>query len=448
MVKDIAYLVEVPSIRDMSTASPKAPFGRNIRIVFDRFLEIAKRENFHVEDFQGYAMHVEEGKGREIIGILGHLDVVPVYDEGMWSSNPFTLVERDGHLYGRGVNDDKGPMIGCLYAMIILREMGFEFKRKVRLILGGAEETTWECMKHYFKVNPQPIAAFSPDGNFPIVNGEKGILYYTLHKRYETANDGKYNLLKVTSIEENGFVCNYVKAVFETLDKEGLKEILSNHSNLYEEDGNIIVEYKGERALSRNPDRAYNSVFNFAKDLENISKLNSKGIELVRILNKYFTDSIYGEKAGLYVKDDEMGISTLCVMNINYDKAGFTIKFDYRYPKGIEKAVILNRFSEIAQLEQAYIEIFKDMKLLYVNPNHELIKELGKSYKEVFNEEPQLISKGAASYARVLDNGVAFGPTVEGDKPNSHEADENIRIETLFKAIEVYLYAIYNLACK
>ncbi len=448
MVKDIAYLVEVPSIRDLSTASQGAPFGKDIRTVFDRFAEIAERKNFHVEDFEGYAMHVEEGEGEEIVGILGHLDVVPVYDEDMWSSNPFTLSERDGHLYGRGVNDDKGPVIGCLYAMMILREMGVKFKRKVRLILGGAEETTWECMNHYFKMNPQPVAAFSPDGNFPIVNGEKGILYYSLKKNYETINDRKYNLIKVTSIEENGFICNYVKAVFETLDKEGLKNLLSNHSNLYEEDGKIIVEYRGERALSRNPDRAYNSVFKFAKDLENISSLNSKGICFEHILNKYFTDGIYGEKVGLYVKDEEMGTSTCSIMNINYDEEGFTINFDYRYPKGISKESILNKFNKIADLEKVDISIFKDMNLLYVSPNHELIKELGRSYKEVFEEEPQLLSKGAASYARVLENGVAFGPTIEGDKPNSHEADENIRIETLFKAIEVYLYAIYNLACK
>lgn len=448
MVKDIAYLVEVPSIRDLSTVSQQAPFGKDIRTVFDRFIEIAKRENFHVEDFDGYAMHVEEGEGEEIVGILGHLDVVPVYDEDMWGSDPFKLSEREGYLYGRGVNDDKGPVIGCLYAMKILREMGVKFKRKVRLILGGAEETTWECMNHYFKKNPQPVAAFSPDGNFPIVNGEKGILYYSLKKKCETINDRKYNLVKVTSIEENGFVCSYVKAVFETSDKEGLKNLLSNHSNLYEEDGKIVVEYKGDRALSRNPDRAYNSVFNFAKDLENIDSLNSKGICFSHILNKYFTDAIHGEKVDLYIKDEDMGLSTLCVMNINYDEEGFMINFDYRYPKGISKDVILNKFNDIADLEKVDIDIFKDMNLLYVNPNHELIKELGKSYKEVFHEEPQLLSKGAASYARVLENGVAFGPTIEGDKPNSHEADENIRIETLFKAIEVYLYAIYKLACK
>ena len=63
-------------------------------------------------------------------------------------------------------------------------------------------------------------------------------------------------------------------------------------------------------------------------------------------------------------------------------------------------------------------------------------------------EEAELISKGAASYARTLKEGVAFGPTLIGDVPNSHKANENIKIETLEKAIEIYCNAIYLLACR
>lgn len=448
IVKDISLLVEIASIRDLSTASKGAPFGKEIRAVFNKFTEIAQREKFEVEDFDGYALHMEIGSGEEVVGILAHLDIVPVYDESEWETNPFILVEQNGALYGRGVNDDKGPIIGCLYALILLRELGVEFKRRVRLILGGSEETTWECMDHYFKENIQPTVAFSPDGNFPIVNGEKGILYYNLKKELETINNGTHNLIQISSIDEDGFVCNYVKAVFETNNKSELMNILGEYNTISEEENRIIVEYTGERSLSRNPDRAYNCVFKLCNDLDKIETLNSKGVQFRDLLKTYFTDAIHGEKVGLYENDDEMGLSTLCIMNIKYDNYGFDINFDYRYPKGIEKDYIINRFNEIAELENATINLYKELDLLYVNPNSELIRKLGDAYKKVFNEDAELISKGAASYARVLENGVAFGPTIEGDKPNSHQANENIRIETLFKAIEVYTHAIYNLACK
>lgn len=448
IIKDIKSLVKIPSVRDLSTSSQNAPFGKSIRQVFDKFIEISKREHFLVEDFDGYALHVEIGDGEEIIGVLGHLDIVPIYNESKWLSDPFELDERDGFIFGRGVNDDKGPVIGVLYALILLRNLGVKFKKRVRLILGGAEETTWECMEHYFKNNPQPSMAFSPDGNFPIVNGEKGILYYELIKNEQTKIDGKHNLIQVTTNKEDGFVCDYVKAVFKTDNKEELKKLLSRYTNIYYEENQVIVEYCGARALSRNPDRAENCSYLLTKDLNAIEELNSTGIIFKNIINKYFIDDIHGNKLGLYINDEEMGKSTLCIMNMEYKMDGFKINFDYRYPKGIDKEVILNTFNELKQSENVQLRIYKDLKLLYVDPKSKLIEALAISYENVFNEKPQLISKGAASYARVLDLAVAFGPTIEGDKPNSHESNENIKIETLFKAIEVYVNAIYNLACK
>lgn len=54
-------------------------------------------------------------RGEELIGILAHLDTVPA-GEG-WSCSPFAGTLADGQLYGRGVEDDKGPAIACVYAM-------------------------------------------------------------------------------------------------------------------------------------------------------------------------------------------------------------------------------------------------------------------------------------------------------------------------------------------
>jgi acetylornithine deacetylase len=45
--------------------------------------------------------------------LSGHTDVVPV-DGQDWSSDPFTMVERDGRVYGRGTSDMKGFIAACL----------------------------------------------------------------------------------------------------------------------------------------------------------------------------------------------------------------------------------------------------------------------------------------------------------------------------------------------
>uniref|UniRef100_A0A3B3H354 Carnosine dipeptidase 2 n=1 Tax=Oryzias latipes TaxID=8090 RepID=A0A3B3H354_ORYLA len=51
---------------------------------------------------------------KKTVCIYGHLDVQPASVEDGWDTEPFTLVERDGKLYGRGSTDDKGPVLAWL----------------------------------------------------------------------------------------------------------------------------------------------------------------------------------------------------------------------------------------------------------------------------------------------------------------------------------------------
>lgn len=178
-LRDLKNLMAVRSHRDLSTAGVNAPFGAGIAEAFHMLKERALEMGFQVQEEDGYAMDIRTGDARPYIGILCHIDTVEAIEEEKWNSDPYTLTEREGVLYGRGVNDDKGPLLANLYAMKILTEAK-KLKYPIRLIVGGAEETTWECMEYYFARHPQPFWAYSPDGDFPIVNGEKGILMVDL----------------------------------------------------------------------------------------------------------------------------------------------------------------------------------------------------------------------------------------------------------------------------
>uniref|UniRef100_A0A8D2ZV16 Peptidase M20 dimerisation domain-containing protein n=1 Tax=Scophthalmus maximus TaxID=52904 RepID=A0A8D2ZV16_SCOMX len=52
--------------------------------------------------------------GKKTLCIYGHLDVQPAHINDGWDTEPFTLVEKDGKLYGRGSTDDKGPVLAWL----------------------------------------------------------------------------------------------------------------------------------------------------------------------------------------------------------------------------------------------------------------------------------------------------------------------------------------------
>ena len=105
------------------------------------------------------------GEGKEIIGIAGHLDIVPV--GGDWTHDPFVLTREGDYVYGRGTTDDKGPVLEALYAMKLLRDSGVKLNKRVRLIMGCNEETGSKCMAHYNEVEDELSCVFTPDANFP-----------------------------------------------------------------------------------------------------------------------------------------------------------------------------------------------------------------------------------------------------------------------------------------
>lgn len=443
MKRDLAELIAIPSERDLSTKKDNAPFGREIRQCFDKMITFAEREGFTVVDFGGYAMHIEYGEGKEVLAILGHLDTVGIQNqEEEWNSNPFELIETDGFWYGRGVNDNKGPMIGCFYLLKIIKELNYPINKKIRLILGGAEETTWECMDHYFKYNEMPAMGFSPDGDFPIINCEKGIGYYQYHGKEASVNDGIFNIVSINSNEDMTRVCSGVEVTLKTERPAELGSYLSLHKRVEMDGDNVTIIYEGISALGRNPHRGENALFKLIQDFKGIQGLDTRAQRLIDFIDRYFVDSIYGEKLGLYHEEQETGHTTNNLSYIILNDNGYIIAFDFRYPRGIDHDKILKRLNEIGAENEVTFEVIKEMPLLYVAPDSELILSLKAAYEKIVGESPQLLSKGAASYARALTQAVAFGPTFSTEIPNSHKANECINVDNLMKALRIYGEAI------
>jgi len=117
------------------------------------------------------------------IVLSGHTDVVPV-DGQIWSSDPFTLTERDGRIYGRGTCDMKGFLALALAAAPIFAEPG-RLKRPVHLAFSydeevgclGAPSMIAEIAKHL----PRPAAVIVGEPTMmEVVHGHKGITTYTV----------------------------------------------------------------------------------------------------------------------------------------------------------------------------------------------------------------------------------------------------------------------------
>ena len=179
LLKNIERLVVINS--QLGTPAEGMPFGPGPAKALDEALSIARELGFKTVNLDHYCGYAEMGEGDDIVGIAGHLDIVPA--GGDWTYDPFALTRKGDYVYGRGTTDDKGPVLEALYAMKLLRDSGIRLNKRVRLIMGCNEETGSRCMQHYNKVAEELSCGFTPDANFPCIHGEKGQVTMTAHSQ-------------------------------------------------------------------------------------------------------------------------------------------------------------------------------------------------------------------------------------------------------------------------
>ena len=143
------------------------------------------------------------GTGEDYIGIMGHLDVVPV-GEG-WNHPPFSAYEdENGRIFARGILDNKGPTLSCLYALYAIKELGIQLKRPVYILFGTNEETGFEDLTHFLKVRKPPIMGWTPDCKYPVVYAERGRSTYRVSTDIE--NKTAFNqFINEYILSDNGF---------------------------------------------------------------------------------------------------------------------------------------------------------------------------------------------------------------------------------------------------
>ena len=173
MIAALSSLVAVPSVR--GAAEPGMPYGKGPARALSVMLEMAEKYGFSVKNHENYVGTIDFDPAKETaLGVLCHLDVVP---EGTgWTNPPYTLTLSGGKLYGRGSADDKGPAVAVLFALRALRECGYELSKNVRFIVGCDEENGSSDLAYYRRKEALPPQVFTPDGSFPVIHLEKGMI--------------------------------------------------------------------------------------------------------------------------------------------------------------------------------------------------------------------------------------------------------------------------------
>lgn len=359
----------------MLKKTAEAPLGPGPAKALQAFLNMAKRDGFKTTNLDNLAGFVEYGEGDETVAILAHVDVMPA-GEG-WSTEPFTLTEKDGNLYGRGTSDDKGPALACYYGLKILKEQGIKLNKKVRFILGTDEESNWTGMTHYFKTQPEPTMGFSPDAEFPLINGEKGNATFTLTT--QGSNGGQYKLNSFTAGLRENMVPRDAHAVVETDDNEALVSDFTAFLDEAPVTGDVNIDKDGvhfhligKAAHGMEPKNGINAGTYLASFLKTLD-FGGDARAFLELLGGDLHDDSRVHKLGLAFTDKIMGELTMNVGVMVFDagKPG-KIVLNFRYPKGMTADDLQTKLTQVADQNHFELSKGREMAPHYVDPKDQL----------------------------------------------------------------------------
>ncbi len=169
-IPSVLELVRIDSVE--REAYDGAPFGREVKRALECALDISRQLGFDTVNLDHYMGYAQYGRGENYVCAIGHVDVVPA-GEG-WKHPPFSGYTENGVIYSRGVLDNKGPIMACLYGLAAIKEAGISLKNPVRIIFGCDEETGFEDLKYYLSKEKPPLYGFTPDCKYPVVYSERG----------------------------------------------------------------------------------------------------------------------------------------------------------------------------------------------------------------------------------------------------------------------------------
>ncbi|HFI0601478.1 TPA: dipeptidase PepV [Streptococcus suis] len=446
---DLFDLLRINSERDDSLADAQHPFGPGPVRALDKFLEIAERDGYPTKNVDNYAGHFEFGEGDEVLGIFGHLDVVPAGSG--WNTDPYEPQIIDGKLFARGSSDDKGPTMACYYGLKIIKELGLPISKKVRFIVGTDEESGWADMDYYFaNVGlPLPDFGFSPDAEFPIINGEKGNITAYLH--FAGENSGAAQLHSFAGGLRENMVPESATAVISG-QLDSLEDKLAAFSAEYGvsasadnlSDGRVQVTVIGKSAHGAHPENGVNGATYLAKFLNQFAFEGAAKAYLELAGETLFEDHD-AKKLGVAIYDQQMGALSMNAGVFKFDAgaADNTIALNFRYPKNTSPEVIkagLEKY-EVESVSLSahghtphYCPIDDPMVaiLLSVYEKHTGLK----GHEQVI---------GGGTFGRLLERGVAYGAMFPGYTDTMHQANEFADVEDLYRAAAIYAEAIYEL---
>lgn len=454
LIANIRKWIAIPSVK-AEPAGENAPFGAEVRRMLDTALADAAAFGFEVRDIDGYAGDISYGSGPQTMGMLAHLDIVPLGDG--WTHDPLGGEIENGRMYGRGTTDDKGPALCALYAMRAVKQAGIPLKDGVRLILGCDEETGMSDMRYYASKVQMPDYGFSPDAEFPVINIEKGGLNMRLSKVtggedgaalpvYSLYAGERPNVVPAEATAQvglNGLSLDELNAKLVAIAARHAK---FNLAATAAGEGRATITATGVNAHAAMPERGVNAAGMLLIALKELEAGSAGSKDAIAMLADAVGLEYTGERLGIACADELSGALTCNLGILRYDGNELSALLDIRYPLCGDEARLLGQAA--VRVAPAGMGVCRagGHTPLHVPADSKIVKGLLKVYHEVTGLEAYTIAIGGGTYSRMMPNTVAFGVCFPGDMDVCHIADEYIDVEKMMLGVKIFAHAIAEIA--
>ncbi|WP_300348771.1 dipeptidase PepV [Clostridium sp.] len=450
LIESVQGIIRIKSVE--GEAKEGMPFGEGVSKSLEYALKVSEELGFKTVNLDGNVGYAEYGDGEEYVASLGHLDVVPEGDG--WKYPAYGAEIHDGKIYGRGTTDDKGPIMASLYGLKAIKELNLPLSKRIRIIFGTNEETGSKDIEYYMEHEKAPVSGFTPDADFPIINGEKGITIFDIVKSFENIDkDAEVIIESIKGGVASNVVASLCESKLKAKDSKKVCSILEENikklgikAEVSLEEKSILLKVFGVSAHGSTPEKGVNAIMQSIKLLTMLDLSNDDLKEFLVFLDKNIGEDVYGEKFGIFLEDEASGKVSFNVGIIDLNNKEGKLTLNLRYPVTKTLADMMDPFNDRIQGTGIKIENFEHQKPLYFSPEEDLIKTLQKVYKEETGEEAKLMSIGGGTYAKEMPNIVAFGPIFPGEPDVIHKPNEYIKIEDLVLISKIYAKALYELA--
>ncbi len=457
MIADLMDLIRIPSVQ--KEAADQAPFGPEVARCFSLMEEIAQKYHYSPVNCDNYVLCLDDPASPKepLLDILAHLDVVPAGND--WTvTSPFEPViadhKEDGPcLFGRGSSDDKGPALAALLAMRAIRSLNLPLKGRLRLILGGNEETGSADIAHYYQSQPEAPYTFSPDAEFPVINGEKGIMHMSFEKSFSDTTD--HGLVLAFAGQAANMIPGKAHCVLKGISRNDAMMAYASFIDRFDEAGSVSMSiaeapgqvisltFKGTAGHASTPDPYANALTAMLSVLSDLL-CDTEISRSIKTLSSFFP---YGENHGrgldLYCTDPLSGDLTLTFNVFSYQNNRLSATLDARIPLGGDD--LPQKLSRLLGSAGFSVCPYTASLPHYVPADSDFVSSLMACYEEVTGKKEKPLFIGGGTYVHELKRGLAFGCCDVNCDTHMHGPDEFMPLKQLKLGARIYALAIYRL---